>query len=87
VAGQEFKNRIRIYKDFADLPNIECKPRELNQVLLNLLVNAAGQLKETEKSKSKLLKKAAKLCSNLETMAGAFHKIILREFFNPSFST
>ena len=44
VAGQEFKNRIRVHKDFADLPNIECKPRELNQVSLNLLVNAARSI-------------------------------------------
>src|SRR5215467_2986183 len=37
----QLKNRIQIVKDFADLPDIECFPNQLNQVFMNILVNAA----------------------------------------------
>jgi signal transduction histidine kinase len=37
----QLKKRIHIEKHFAELPEIECYPNELNQVFMNLLVNAA----------------------------------------------
>ena len=36
----EFRRRISVETDFGDLPEIECYPQMLNQVFLNLLVNA-----------------------------------------------
>ncbi|HEY2381676.1 MAG TPA: ATP-binding protein [Terriglobia bacterium] len=37
----QLKGRIRIERDFAELPEIECHPNQLNQVFMNILVNAA----------------------------------------------
>src|SRR5262245_4169239 len=42
----QLKNRIRIVKDFADLPEIECFPNQLNQVFMNILVNGAQAIHE-----------------------------------------
>jgi signal transduction histidine kinase len=39
------KNRIRIVRQFGDIPEIECFPNELNQVFMNILVNAAQAIK------------------------------------------
>lgn len=36
-----YRRRIGIHTDFGDLPDIECYPGLLNQVFLNLIVNAA----------------------------------------------
>jgi signal transduction histidine kinase len=36
----EFAERIRIVRDYAEAPEIECSPRELNQLFMNLLLNA-----------------------------------------------
>lgn len=36
----EFRRRIKVETNFGDLPQIECFPQMLNQVFLNLLVNA-----------------------------------------------
>lgn len=36
----EFRRRIVVETDFGDVPPIECQPQMLNQVFLNLLVNA-----------------------------------------------
>jgi two-component system NtrC family sensor kinase len=36
----QLKNRIRIDTQFGDLPQINCNPNQLNQVFMNMLVNA-----------------------------------------------
>jgi two-component system NtrC family sensor kinase len=36
----EFRRRIAVKTDFGELPEVECYPQMLNQVFLNLLVNA-----------------------------------------------
>jgi signal transduction histidine kinase len=43
----EFRRRITVEADLGDLPEVECYPQMLNQVFLNLLVNA-GQAIEGE---------------------------------------
>src|SRR5262249_20713625 len=42
----QFKSRIRVVKDYGHIPEIECFPNELNQVFMNLLVNAAQAISE-----------------------------------------
>jgi signal transduction histidine kinase len=41
LVAHELKGRIKIFKEYGDLPEIECYPDQLNQVFMNLLVNAA----------------------------------------------
>lgn len=43
----EFRRRIAVETDFGELPEVECYPQMLNQVFLNLLMNA-GQAIEGE---------------------------------------
>jgi two-component system NtrC family sensor kinase len=43
----QYRQRIRVETDFGDLPPVECYPQLLNQVFLNVLVNA-GQAIEGE---------------------------------------
>jgi len=40
LVHHQLKNRIQIVKEYGDLPEIECYPNQLNQVFMNLLVNA-----------------------------------------------
>ncbi|MFI5154486.1 MAG: sensor histidine kinase [Chitinophagales bacterium] len=35
-----YKNRIEIVKDYADIPEVDCFPGQMNQVLMNILSNA-----------------------------------------------
>lgn len=41
LVHHETKNRIEVVRDFGDIPEIECFPDQLNQVFMNILVNAA----------------------------------------------
>lgn len=40
ILKNEYKNRITIHRNFTELPLIYCNPGHINQVLMNLLVNA-----------------------------------------------
>ncbi len=41
IVNNEIKYRADVVKEYADLPHIKCLPSQLNQVFMNLLVNAA----------------------------------------------
>jgi two-component system NtrC family sensor kinase len=44
IAWHELKYKADIIKEFDDIPEIECVPSQLNQVFMNLMVNAAQAL-------------------------------------------
>ncbi len=41
IVHNELKYKAEVVRDFGDLPEIECLPQQLNQVFMNILVNAA----------------------------------------------
>jgi two-component system NtrC family sensor kinase len=41
IVGSEIKNKADVVKEYGDLPPVECIASQLNQVFMNLLVNAA----------------------------------------------
>jgi len=41
IVNNEIKYKAKIVKEFGDLPEVKCLPHQLNQVFMNLLVNAA----------------------------------------------
>ncbi len=49
VVNNEIKFKADVVKEFGVLPEIECLPSEINQVFLNLLVNAAHALSDVER--------------------------------------
>jgi len=41
IAANEIKYKADVVKEYGNLPDVECMPSQLNQVFMNLLVNAA----------------------------------------------
>ncbi len=41
IVQNEIKYRAEVVRDYGDIPEVECLPSQLNQVFMNLLVNAA----------------------------------------------
>jgi len=41
IVNNEIKYKAHVVKDFGDIPEVRCLPHQLNQVFMNLLVNAA----------------------------------------------
>jgi len=46
IVQHKLRNRIRVEKQYGDIPPVECHPNRLNQVFMNLLVNAAQAIPE-----------------------------------------
>ncbi|MBS4099533.1 MAG: histidine kinase [Sulfuricella sp.] len=46
VVHNEIKYKADVVKEYNDLPNVECLPSQLNQVFMNMLVNAAHAIDE-----------------------------------------
>jgi two-component system NtrC family sensor kinase len=42
----QFKNRIEVVREYGDLPEVECYPSQVNQVFINLLLNASQAIPE-----------------------------------------
>jgi PAS domain S-box-containing protein len=49
VASNEYKYVARVHTEFGELPEVVCNVGELNQVFLNLIVNAAHAIKDAGK--------------------------------------
>ena len=47
VARNEYKYVADLFTEFGELPMVECYPSELNQVFLNMLINAAHAIADT----------------------------------------
>jgi signal transduction histidine kinase len=46
LVHHELKNRIEVHKNFGDLPPVKCFPNQINQVFMNILVNASQAIAE-----------------------------------------
>jgi len=46
IAWNELKYKTTVEKDFGDIPQTRCYPQQLNQVFLNLLVNASQAIED-----------------------------------------
>ena len=47
IVANEVKYKAELVRDYGELPDIECLPSQLNQVVMNLVVNAAHAIGET----------------------------------------
>ena len=46
VAWHELKYKVTVKKEFGEIPKVECVPSQINQVLMNMMVNAAHAIEE-----------------------------------------
>ncbi len=56
VARNAIKYKAEVETEFADLPDIFCNPGQINQVFLNILVNAAHAIESQERQSKGLIK-------------------------------
>ncbi len=45
LVRHELKNRITVVKEYGDIPPVRCHPNQINQVFMNLLVNASQSIR------------------------------------------
>jgi two-component system, NtrC family, sensor kinase len=58
--GNRYRPEIYVLKEYGDLPQVECYPGQLNQVLMNLLVNAIDAINELWEDQGRALRDTRK---------------------------
>ena len=83
----QLKNRIRIVKCFGDIPEIECYPNELNQVFMNILVNAAQAIKHRGEITVKTWREGDRVKIAISDTGVGIPPENLSKIFDPGFTT
>jgi len=94
VARNELKYVAEVETDFGDLPQVSCYPGDLNQVFLNLLVNAAHAIQDAvkdsgRKGKIKVVSRAEDgfVSINISDTGTGIPESIRDRIFEPFFTT
>ncbi len=83
----DFNGRIVIEKDFGSLPKIDCNPRQLNQVWLNLLVNAIDVLGEGGKISISTNRNGKNVFVEIKDNGPGIDVNNLKRIFDPGYTT
>jgi len=83
----QLKNRIRIVKEFGDIPEIECFPNQLNQVFMNILVNSAQAIHDHGQINVKTERVGDAVRVSISDNGVGIPPEHLRKIFDPGFTT
>ena len=88
IVNNEIKYKADVVKEFGEIPDIECLPSELNQVFMNLLVNAAHSI-QTERGLITIRTgtEGDTVWVDVEDNGGGIAKENLGRIFDPFFTT
>ncbi len=87
VVWNELKYKADVIKDYGDLPRIQCYPQLLNQVFMNLLVNAAHSIKERGEIKIQTRVKNKNVEIKISDTGSGIPKENLSRIFDPFYTT
>jgi len=87
LVHHQLKNRIEIVKDYGVLPEIECFPNQLNQVFMNLLVNAAQAIPGRGTLTIKTLHLGNEIQVKISDTGVGIPRENMRKIFDPGFTT
>jgi PAS domain S-box-containing protein len=87
LVHHEIKNRIQVIKNYGKIPVIACYPGQLNQVFLNLLINANQAIKDHGEIKITTLQRDNTVHVVIEDNGVGIPKENLNKIFDPGFTT
>lgn len=88
IAHHQLKHKVEVIRRFEEIPPIRCAPSQINQVLLNLLTNAAQAI---EHDRGKILirtyQRDAYACVSIEDNGKGIAPEHIKRIFEPFFTT
>ena len=90
IAHNVLKNKVKIEKEFEEIPHITCSPSQINQVFLNLISNAAQAIPEGRQGVLTLRtfpKGDDFVCIEIQDNGTGIPAEVLPKIFDPFFTT
>ncbi|WP_372972576.1 ATP-binding protein [Marinobacter sp.] len=87
VVNNELKYKAEVVRDFGDLPEIECIISQLNQVVMNLLVNAAHAIEESGTITIRTRSEGGFVSLDITDSGKGIEQAHLNRIFEPFFTT
>ena len=87
VVWNELRYKADVTKDYGDLPQVHCYPQMINQVFVNILVNAAQSIKERGEIKIKTRADNGYAEIKISDTGSGIPKENLSKIFDPFFTT
>src|SRR5690606_14426829 len=83
----EIKHNITLTRRFGDIPEISCFPGRLNQVFLNILINAKQAIKDKGEITISTFVRDGKVCVEIADTGVGIPEENLARIFDPGFTT
>lgn len=88
IAANQLKYKVEIHRDFAtDLPEVYCQPNQINQVFLNLLVNAAQAMEHKGHLYLRAWQQEQSVCVEVRDTGHGIAPEHMKRLFEPFFTT
>lgn len=87
IVWNELKYKAEVIKEYGDIPQIECLPQQLNQVFMNLLLNAAQAITTHGQIKIKTYRKDKDIIIEISDTGIGIPKDNIARIFEPFFTT
>ena len=87
VVWNELKYKAEVIRDYGDIPEIECIPSQLNQVFMNLLVNAAQAISDHGLITLRTRREGDYIRIEISDTGSGIPPEIVKRIFDPFFTT
>jgi signal transduction histidine kinase len=89
ILSSEIKYKADVIKEYGEIPEIECQPSHINQVIMNIVINGAHAIAAGERGKITIRtgRDDAKVWIEVADTGAGIPKEILTRIFDPFFTT
>ena len=87
IVHNELKYKAEVVREFGELPDVECVPSQLNQVFMNLLVNAAHAIDQRGTITLRTGQEGEQVWVEVEDTGKGIAPEHLKRIFEPFFTT
>jgi len=87
LVHHELKNRIKVHKEYGKLPPVSCYPNQLNQVFMNIFINASQAIEGKGDIHIKTRVDNGNALVQIQDTGHGIPKESLNKIFNPGFTT
>ncbi|MCY1546380.1 Sensor protein ZraS [compost metagenome] len=87
IAKSVISTKVRVVETFEELPPLECNVSQLNQVFLNLIVNAAQSIRGAGTITVTTSRDRERICVAIHDTGNGIAEDVLPRIFDPYFTT